>query len=72
MEYEKERAKAWRHLRKGLFFLVFCAIVYEITQLADFPFNDFLATSATIAGWVALWRPIEDFLYDLPDLKRRR
>ena len=36
-----------------------------------FPWHHLLSESVTIAGWVALWKPIEMFLYDLPEMRRR-
>jgi hypothetical protein len=48
----------------GLGFLAQCLLGADI--LTDFPNNTFLRLlkeSLLIAGWVAMWRPIQIFLY---------
>jgi len=35
------------------------------------PVYDFLKEGFTIAGWVAMWRPMEVYLYDWWPIKRR-
>lgn len=68
-EYLALRSKARRYLRKGLLFLMFCLIVGGIAGQFHFLFADVISESATVAGWVALWKPMEMFLYDLPELR---
>ena len=70
-EYEEERAKSWRFLWKGLIFMAICAAIYELLQTYTFPLSNFIASAATIAGWVALWTPVEQFLYELPEMRRQ-
>jgi len=49
----------------GLAFLTACLVASELIS-ADVavPFRNALHESLTIAGWVAMWRPIQIFLYD--------
>jgi hypothetical protein len=71
-EYESTRKLAWRNLGRGGLFLTFCVLVSESANRLAFPGHHLLAESVTIAGWVGLWKPIEMFLYDLPEMRRRR
>jgi hypothetical protein len=71
-EYEATRRLAWRNLRRGGLFLAFCVLVSESAGRLAFPGHHLLMESVTIAGWVALWKPIEMFLYELPEMRRRR
>ncbi len=54
-----------RHaLYVGIGFLAFCAVlVNNVLPKPDSPF-DFVHTSISILGWVAMWRPIDIFLYE--------
>jgi len=57
----------------GLSFLALCLLGADV--LSDFASNTFLRVlkeSLTIFGWVAMWRPIQIFLYDWWPLVRRR
>lgn len=48
----------------GSGFLAFCAVlVNNVLPKAHSPF-DFWHTSVSILGWVAMWRPIDIFLYE--------
>ena len=71
-EYEEKRSLAWRCLRKGVVFLTLCVGIAEVDNTAAFPAHHLLSESVTIAGWVALWKPIEMFLYDLPEMRRQQ
>jgi hypothetical protein len=71
-EYEAERKKARRYLRKGVVFLAICLGISQIARLFDSPLAGLIAESATVAGWVAVWRPMEMFLYDLPEMRAQR
>ncbi len=51
----------------GVLFLVLCFLVANLVGLIDDPHNPFvhiLRESFIIIGWVAMWRPLEIFLYD--------
>ncbi|GEM_PF-4696698 len=71
-EYRQARRQALRYLRNGLLFLTVCFAIGEALQYVEVPFKRLLVEGASIAGWVALWRPMEMFLYDLPDLRKRK
>lgn len=70
--YEETRQLAWRCLRKGVIFLTCCVGISKTADAMAFPLHHLLSESVTIAGWVALWKPIEIFLYDLPEMRRRQ
>jgi len=49
----------------GLLFLAGCFGLSEVAQQAPLgKWNEFVALGLHIAGWVAMWRPLEIFLYD--------
>ncbi len=49
----------------GLLFLVVCLGLGEVAQRAlRSPWNEFVVLGLHIVGWVAMWRPLEVFLYD--------
>ena len=57
----------------GLSFLVACLFAADATAaLGSGTFFTILRESLTIGGWVAMWRPLEIFLYDWWPLVRRR
>jgi hypothetical protein len=58
----------------GLSFLASCLLIAdELSRLASAgTFLSIVRESLTIGGWVALWRPLEIFLYDWWPLVRRR
>jgi hypothetical protein len=49
----------------GLMFLGFCVTISKlITLFSDDTFANILTEGLLIVGWVAMWRPLEIFLYD--------
>lgn len=58
----------------GLAFLAVCTVASRlIAGLGEQPYYRIGAFGLEIAGWVAMWRPFEIFLYDWwPILRRRR
>jgi hypothetical protein len=58
----------------GLSFLASCLLLADTLSsvAASGTFLTILRESLTIGGWVALWRPLEIFLYDWWPLVRRR
>ena len=49
----------------GLLFLAGCFGLGELAQKAPLgPWNEFVELGLHIVGWVAMWRPLEIFLYD--------
>ena len=57
----------------GLVFLAACLLVADlIAQHGRDTFHTIVRESFTIGGWVAMWRPMEIFLYDWWPLRQRR
>ncbi len=57
----------------GVLFLAACFGLSELTQQAlPVGWNEFAGLGLQIVGWVAMWRPLEIFLYDWWPLVRRR
>lgn len=57
----------------GLAFLVLCLLAADlIAKVAAGTFLNIVRESLTIGGWVAMWRPLQIFLYDWWPLMRRR
>ena len=56
----------------GLSFLVACFLIIELIVLKKLDaFPGFFKEGLTIAGWVAMWRPLEIYLYEWWPLRRR-
>lgn len=56
----------------GLFFLIACLLTSELLiSKTSGTMTNLTRESLTIAGWVAMWRPIEIYLYDWWPLRRR-
>lgn len=57
----------------GLVFLASCLSAAEIvSRTLSGVFPDILRESLTIAGWVAMWRPLQIYLYDWWPLRRQQ
>jgi hypothetical protein len=57
----------------GLAFLAICLSVRELLMTTVQPGDAILSEGLLILGWVAMWKPVEIFLYDWwPDLDKRR
>jgi hypothetical protein len=57
----------------GLAFLGACLLTADaIGHKSAFAFASIVKESLTIGGWVAMWRPLEIFLYDWWPLTARR
>lgn len=55
----------------GLAFLVACVSVREVVlSLGDGTIEKILAEGLLISGWVAMWRPIQIYLYDWWPIRR--
>ena len=57
----------------GLAFLALCLFAADaINKFATGTFMTIVRESLTICGWVAMWRPMQIFLYDWWPIRRRR
>lgn len=57
----------------GLAFLAICLTVRELLMASVQRGDAILSEGLLILGWVAMWKPVEIFLYDWwPDLDRRK
>ena len=63
-----------RYAAIGVPILVVCFMSSQVVrfQLGATPLASTIGESLLLVGWVANWKPIETFLYDLWPLKRRR
>ena len=56
----------------GLVFLFCCTLVRELTfSFGQGAISDIVGEGMLIIGWVAMWRPLEIFLYEWVPLRRR-
>ena len=55
----------------GLVFLAACVLTSQLLRLRSGTFPIILREGLIIAGWVAMWRPMEIFLYEWWPLLRR-
>jgi hypothetical protein len=54
----------------GLLFLGLCLLLIQLTRKNEATWVRLIRESLTIAGWVAMWRPMQIFLYDWWPLRR--
>ncbi len=67
--------RGWKSLAIGLVFLAACVAGGEsiMRHMGERPLATALRESLLVGGWVAMWRPMEIFLYDWwPILSERR
>jgi hypothetical protein len=72
LEFKRLMKQGRLSLFVGLSFLAACFLVIELVvskNLSTFP--SFFKEGLTIAGWVAMWRPLEIYLYEWWPLRRR-
>lgn len=67
-QYALERGQ--RYLIRGLVFLVICVFLSTVLPrlILENDINLAFAQSFVVIGWVALWKPVEFYLYDRRDL----
>lgn len=80
--YKAEMAQRERHrllrlgrtsLMVGVAFLALCTLAARgLGTLAGGPYVDIAREGLVIAGWVAMWRPLQIFLYEWWPIVRRR
>ncbi len=69
-KYKQAMNKGRRYLIRGLIFLIICLIFSSVVTSIHNQ-NDIIyaiGQSFVIIGWVALWRPVEFYLYDRRDI----
>jgi hypothetical protein len=72
LEFKRLMRRGRTSLFVGIAFLSLCLFITEILlpkQTGILP--DFIQQGLTIAGWVAMWRPMEIYLYDWWPLRLR-
>jgi len=72
LEFKRLMKQGRMSLLVGVSFLVVCFLLIELVVL-KYPnaFPSFFKEGVTIAGWVAMWRPLEIYLYEWWPLRRR-
>jgi hypothetical protein len=55
----------------GLAFLAVCSIAAEMVGRGTAVWSQYLRESLSIAGWVAMWRPMQIYLYDWWPVRRQ-
>lgn len=72
LEFRRLMRDGRQNLITGLIFLTVCLVASEmLINLSDNPMISVLRESLTIGGWVAMWRPMETYLYSWRPLHRR-
>src|SRR5580765_3897901 len=72
LEFKRLMKQGRMSLVVGLSFLVACFLLIELVVSKSFStFPSFFNEGLTIAGWVAMWRPLEIYLYEWWPLRRR-
>jgi hypothetical protein len=72
MEFRRLMKQGRTSLMVGLSFLGLCLFINQLLRSsAHGILPDFIQQGLTIAGWVAMWRPMEIYLYDWWPLRRR-
>ena len=72
LEFKRLLEQGRTSLAIGLVFLVGCLLTSELlVHLQSSAWAKILRESLTIAGWVAMWRPMPIYLYDWWPLRRR-
>ena len=72
LEFKRLMKQGRLSLLVGLSFLVACFLAIELVLGKSFStLPSFFKEGLTIAGWVAMWRPLEIYLYEWWPLRRR-
>ncbi len=64
LEFRQLMRRGRQSLLIGLVFLAACLLLIELLGALDATSVTFFKESLTIGGWVAMWRPLEIYLYD--------
>jgi hypothetical protein len=72
LEFSALMKQGWTSLLIGLSCLATCLIISKVLLQGEAgTWASVLQESLTIAGWVAMWRPMQIYLYDWWPLRRR-
>jgi hypothetical protein len=72
LEFKRLMKQGRLSLLVGLSFLAACFLVIELVVAKNFSaIPSFFKEGMTIAGWVAMWRPLEIYLYEWWPIRRR-
>ena len=72
LEFRRLMKRGRTSLIIGSLFLALCLLLSTaVTGSGGSPWTGIVQESLTIAGWVAMWRPMEVYLYDWWPLRRR-
>lgn len=71
LEFSRLMKQGRTSLLIGLVFLAACLAATQMLPNVSGTAAGFVRESLTIAGWVAMWRPMEIFLYDWWPVRRR-
>jgi hypothetical protein len=72
LEFKRLMKQERMSLLVGLSFLGLCLLTIKLLVLnRPGTILNFFSQSLTIAGWVAMWRPMEIYLYEWWPLRRR-
>jgi hypothetical protein len=72
LEFRRLMKQGRTSLVIGLVFLAACvAIISFLLPAGTHPWTGIVRESLTIAGWVAMWRPMQIYLYDWWPVRRR-
>lgn len=61
--------EGWHDLLRGILFLTSCVFVASLLSAFESAFMSIFRESVMIGGWVAMWHPMEVFLYERWPLK---
>ena len=72
LEFKRLMKQGRTSLVVGLSFLGLCLVVTQLLNSSGHGIvHDFIQQGLTIAGWVAMWRPMEIYLYEWWPVRRR-
>lgn len=71
LEFRRLMRRGWRSLLIGLAALAVSVLLSEFLRQLASTFAEFVRESLLIGGWVAMWRPMQIYLYEWWPLQRR-
>lgn len=71
LEFHRLMRQGRTSLIIGLIFMASCLVIIRTQLTGEGTWEGVLRESLTIAGWVAMWRPMQIYLYDWWPLRRR-